>query len=83
MDDLDSPDTVNNPDVAKKVIDRVNLDIGGLGTKTTPLSRVMLATLPSTGIGVAHHFVSRGVHSNVRARGTTPRSKCRPNSNHF
>lgn len=31
IDDLDTPDTTNNSDVAKKIIDRVNLDIGGLG----------------------------------------------------
>ncbi len=37
IDDLDTPDTTNNSDVAKKIIDRVNLDIGGLGTQTEPL----------------------------------------------
>ena len=60
MDDLDSPDTVNNPDLAKKVIDRVNDDIGGLGTQTEPLARLMLATLPRQGCGVVHHFASDG-----------------------
>jgi hypothetical protein len=38
----------------------VNLDIGGLGTQTEPLARIMLATLPKSGIGVAHHFASVG-----------------------
>jgi hypothetical protein len=60
IDDLDTPDTTNNPDVAKKVIDRVNFDIGGLGTQTEPLARIMLATLPKSGIGVAHHFAAAG-----------------------
>lgn len=60
IDDLDTPDTTGNPDVAKKIIDRVNLDIGGLGTQTEPLSRLMLATLPKSGVGVAHHFAATG-----------------------
>lgn len=60
IDDLDTPDTTGNPDVAKKIIDRVNFDIGGLGTQTEPLARIMLATLPKSGIGVAHHFAATG-----------------------
>lgn len=60
IDDLDTPDTTGNSDVAKKVIDRVNLDIGGLGTQTQPLARIMLATLPKSGVGVAHHFAEKG-----------------------
>jgi len=60
IDDLDTPDTTGNQDVAKKVIDRVNLDIGGLGTQTQPLARIMLATLPKSGVGVAHHFAATG-----------------------
>lgn len=60
IDDLDTPDTTGNPDVAKKIIDRVNFDIGGLGTQTEPLARIMLATLPKSGIGVAHHFAANG-----------------------
>lgn len=60
IDDLDTPDTTGNPDVAKKIIDRVNLDIGGLGTQTEPLARMMLATLPKSGVGVAHHFAHTG-----------------------
>lgn len=60
IDDLDTPDTTGNSDVAKKIIDRVNLDIGGLGTQTEPLARIMLATLPKSGIGVAHHFAAVG-----------------------
>ena len=60
IDDLDTPDTTGNPDVARKVIDRVNLDIGGLGTQTDPLARLMLATLPKSGVGVAHHFAEKG-----------------------
>lgn len=60
IDDLDTPDTTGNLDVAKKIIDRVNLDIGGLGTQTEPLSRLMLATLPKSGVGVAHHFAATG-----------------------
>jgi len=60
IDDLDTPDTTGNSDVAKKVIDRVNLDIGGLGTQTQPLARIMLATLPKSGVGVAHHFAATG-----------------------
>lgn len=60
IDDIDTPDTTANADVAKKTIDRVNLDIGGLGTQTEPLARIMLATLPKSGIGVAHHFASTG-----------------------
>lgn len=59
-DDLDTPDTTGNPDNAKKIIDRVNFDIGGLGTQTEPLARIMLATLPKSGIGVAHHFAAAG-----------------------
>ncbi len=60
IDDLDTPDTTNNPDVAKKVVARVHNDIGGLGTPTEPLARLMLATLPQSGIGVAHHFAEAG-----------------------
>jgi hypothetical protein len=60
IDDLDTPDTTGNSDVAKKIIDRVNLDIGGLGTQTQPLARIMLATLPKSGVGVAHHFAEKG-----------------------
>jgi hypothetical protein len=60
MDDLDSIDTVNNLEVARKVVDRVNLDIGGLGSQTEPLARIMLATLPKSGCGVAHHFAETG-----------------------
>ena len=60
IDDLDTPDTTGNLDVAKKIVDRVNLDIGGLGTQTEPLARIMLATLPKSGIGVAHHFAEAG-----------------------
>ena len=60
IDDLDTPDTTGNLDVARKIIDRVNLDIGGLGTQTEPLARIMLATLPKSGVGVAHHFASMG-----------------------
>lgn len=66
MDDLDTPETTGNPDVAKKVIDRVNLDIGGLGTQDEPLARIMLATLPKSGIGVAHHFANVGYPFVVR-----------------
>lgn len=60
IDDLDTPDTTNNSDVAKKIIDRVNLDIGGLGGQDKSLARIMLATLPKSGVGVAHHFAERG-----------------------
>jgi len=60
IDDLDTPDTTGNSDVAKKIIDRVNLDIGGLGTQTQPLARIMLATLPKSGCGVAHYFAKTG-----------------------
>lgn len=60
IDDVDTPDTTGNPDIAKKIIDRVNFDIGGLGTQTEPLARIMLATLPKSGVGVAHHFASVG-----------------------
>lgn len=60
IDDLDTPDTTNNSDVAKKIIDRVNLDIGGLGGQDKSLARIMLATLPKSGIGVAHHFAEAG-----------------------
>jgi hypothetical protein len=60
IDDLDTPETVNNPEVARKVIDRVDLDIGGLGTQTEPLARIMLATLPKQGVGVAHHYAVTG-----------------------
>jgi len=60
MDDLDTPDTTGNADVARKIIDRINLDIGGLGTQTQPLARIMLATLPKSGCGVAHHFAKTG-----------------------
>lgn len=60
IDDLDTPDTTGNSDVAKKVIDRVNLDIGGLGGQDKSLSRIMLATLPKSGVGVAHHFAEQG-----------------------
>lgn len=60
IDDLDTPDTTNNSDVAKKIIDRVNLDIGGLGGQDKSLARIMLATLPKSGVGVAHHFADAG-----------------------
>lgn len=60
IDDLDTPDTTNNSDVAKKIIDRVNLDIGGLGGQDKSLARIMLATLPKSGIGVAHYFADKG-----------------------
>jgi hypothetical protein len=60
IDDLDTPDTTGSIDVAKKVIDRVNLDIGGLGSQDKSLARIMLATLPKSGIGVAHHFADQG-----------------------
>lgn len=60
IDDLDTPDTTSNHDVAKKIIDRVNLDIGGLGGQDKSLARIMLATLPKTGVGVAHHFAEQG-----------------------
>jgi hypothetical protein len=60
IDDLDTPDTTNNSDVAKKIIDRVNLDIGGLGGQDKSLARIMLATLPKSGVGVAHHFAEAG-----------------------
>lgn len=60
IDDLDTPDTTNNPAVANKVVDRVNLDIGGLGSPTNRISRIMLATLPKSGCGVAHAFAEAG-----------------------
>lgn len=60
IDDLDTPDTTSNSDVAKKIIDRVNLDIGGLGGQDKSLARLMLATLPKSGVGVAHHFAEQG-----------------------
>lgn len=60
IDDLDTPDTTNNPDIAKKIIDRVNMDIGGLGGQDKSLGRIMLATLPKSGVGVAHHFAEKG-----------------------
>ena len=60
IDDLDTPDTTNNSDVAKKIVDRVNLDIGGLGGQDKSLARIMLATLPKSGVGVAHHFAEKG-----------------------
>lgn len=59
-DDLDTPDTTGNTEVAKKIIDRVNLDIGGLGGQDKSLGRIMLATLPKSGVGVAHHFARHG-----------------------
>jgi hypothetical protein len=60
IDDLDTPDTTNNPDIAKKIVDRVNMDIGGLGGQDKSLGRIMLATLPKSGVGVAHHFAEKG-----------------------
>lgn len=66
IDDLDTPDTVNNPDLVKKVVDRVDLDIGGLGTPTRPVSRIFIATLPKQGIGVAHHYARQGHPFRVR-----------------
>lgn len=60
IDDLDTPDTTGNPDIARKIIDRVNFDLGGLGTQDNPLARIMLATLPKSGVGVAHHFAETG-----------------------
>lgn len=60
IDDLDTPDTTGNSDVAQKIIDRVNLDIGGLGGQDKSLARIMLATLPKSGVGVAHHFADKG-----------------------
>lgn len=60
IDDLDTPDTTGNVDIAKKIIDRVNLDIGGLGGQDKSLGRIMLATLPKSGVGVAHHFAEKG-----------------------
>jgi hypothetical protein len=66
IDDLDTPDTTNNRDIAKKIIDRVNLDIGGLGGQDKGLGRIMLATLPKSGCGVAHHFAEKGFPFVVR-----------------
>jgi len=63
IDDLDTPDTTGNIDIAKKIIDRVNLDIGGLGGQDKSLGRIMLATLPKSGVGVAHHFAEKGSRS--------------------
>ena len=60
IDDLDTPDTTSNSDVSKKIIDRVNMDLGGLGGQDTSLARIMLATLPKSGVGVAHHFAATG-----------------------
>jgi hypothetical protein len=60
IDDLDTPETTNNPDIAKKIVDRVNMDIGGLGGQDKSLGRIMLATLPKSGVGVAHHFAETG-----------------------
>lgn len=60
IDDLDTPDTTNSGDVAKKIIDRVNMDLGGLGGQDKSLARIMLATLPKSGVGVAHHFAAAG-----------------------
>jgi len=60
IDDLDTPETTGNSDIAKKIIDRVNLDIGGLGSQDKGLGRIMLATLPKSGVGVAHHFAEKG-----------------------
>lgn len=60
IDDLDTPETTNNPDIAKKIVDRVNMDIGGLGGQDKSLGRIMLATLPKSGVGVAHHFADKG-----------------------
>ncbi len=66
MDDLDTPDTVNNSEVADKVIRRVDTDIGGLGTQTQPLARIMLATMPQEACGVAHHYATQGFPFVVR-----------------
>lgn len=60
IDDLDTPETTNNPDIARKIVDRVNMDIGGLGGQDKSLGRIMLATLPKSGVGVAHHFAEKG-----------------------
>ena len=60
IDDLDTPVTTSNQDVMKSVVDRVNLDIGGLGGQEEGVGRMMLATLPKSGIGVAHYFVTQG-----------------------
>lgn len=60
IDDLDTPETTNNQDIAKKIVDRVNMDIGGLGGQDKSLGRIMLATLPKSGVGVAHHFADKG-----------------------
>jgi len=61
IDDLDTPDTTEGRiENAKKIVDRVNFDIGGLGTQTHSLARIMLATLPKQGCGVAHTFATTG-----------------------
>ena len=60
-DRLDTPDTVSGKiENAEKVIDRVNLDIGGLRDQSGKFARVMLATLPKQATGVAHHFATKG-----------------------
>lgn len=67
MDDLDSPETVSGkPENAQKVIDRVNLDIGGLKGQKGAFSRIMLATLPKQARGVAHHYATQGYPFTVR-----------------
>ena len=66
MDDLDTEETRNNPDIARKYIRRVNSAIGGLKGQTKGMSRVMLATLPEEACGVAHHFATAGHPFRVR-----------------
>lgn len=67
MDDLDTPETVSgDPKNAKKVIDRVDLDIGGLKGQKGAFSRIMLATLPKQACGVAHHYATQGYPFTVR-----------------
>lgn len=66
IDDIDSPNTVNNAEVAEKIVDRIDTDIGGLGTPTQRVARIFLATLPKTGIGVAYHYARQGFPFAVR-----------------
>ena len=59
IDDPDTTDTTGNPKIARKVEDNIDMAIAGLGGQQKAVSRVMLCTLPHTGIGVAHTFADR------------------------
>ena len=56
IDDPDNPDTKGNAQLAKKMIDFIQLDIGGLGGEGRSIGMDILCTLPHQGEGVAYRL---------------------------